>query len=116
MSSGHTEIEAVAYDSREKPDRGYAVRACYLKEPNDGDALIEIFKDGEVLRSFRYPAYRIWNIAAHFSDIVDGEIEKNDSGYRAANWNGITPTGAAQPLPESGPRDPLSDEQKTLKK
>jgi hypothetical protein len=92
------EIESVAYDSRAQPDRGYAVRAQYLKKPNDGDALIEIFKDGAVIRSFKYPAYRIWNIAAHFSDIVDGEIEKHDGGYRAADWNGLTPQGDPEPL------------------
>ena len=93
------EIEKVAFENLDKPDRGYAVRASYLKEPNGGDALIEIFKDGAVIRSFKYPAYRIWNIAAHFSDIVDGEIEKHDGGYRAANWNGITPQGDPEPLP-----------------
>lgn len=92
------EVEKVAFQNLDKPDRGYAVRASYLKEPNGGDALIEIFKDGAVIRSFKYPAYRIWNIAAHFSEIVDGEVEKHDGGYRAADWNGITPTGPAQPL------------------
>ncbi len=92
------EIEKVAFDSSEKPDRGYTVKASYLKAPHAGDALIEISKDGVVFRSFLYPAYRIYNIAAHFSDIVDGEIENHDGGYRAADFNGITPTGPAQPL------------------
>ena len=96
--STEQEVEKVAFENLDKPDRGYAVRASYLKKPNDGDALIEIFKDGAVIRSFRYPAYRIWNIAAHFSEIVDGEIEKHDGGYRAADWNGITPMGPAEPL------------------
>jgi hypothetical protein len=50
---------------------------------------------------FLYPAYKIYNIAAHFEEIVDGELEGNDGGYRAASWNGITPIGPAQPLPES---------------
>lgn len=94
------EIESVAYDSASKPDRGYTVRASYLKPPRNGDALIEIHKDGQLVREFIYPAYRIWNIAAHFSEIVDGEIANHDGGYRAANWNGITPTGPAQPLRE----------------
>lgn len=97
------EIEKVAYDSSAQPDRGYSVKASYLKPPHNQDALIEISKDGAVIRSFLYPAYRIYNIAAHFSEIVDGEIENHDGGYRAADFNGITPTGPAQPLREEAP-------------
>lgn len=93
------EIDSVAFET--KPDRGYVARASYLKEPSAGDALIEIVKDGELVRSFLFPAYKIWNIAAHLSDIVDGEIENHDGGYRAAAWNGITPMG--QPAPLGGP-------------
>ena len=67
-------------------DRGFRVRAWYLKEkPN---ALVKITKnDGKLHRRFKWPAYKIFNIAAHFQDIVDGELEKtNDklSGYRIA--------------------------------
>jgi hypothetical protein len=82
------EIEKVAFES-EKPDRGYTVKASYLKPPNSGDALVEIFKDGAKLRDFLFPAYKIWNIAAHFSDIVDGEIENNTSGYEMAASTGF---------------------------
>ena len=82
-------------------DRGFKVQAWYLEDSAEskGDALIEIERDGKPLRSFLFPAYKIWNIAAHFRDIVDGELAKNDSGYRAAAWNGIAPTGDPQPLP-----------------
>lgn len=70
-------VDKVAYDTRATPNRGYAVRASYLKR--DGvdlhDARIEIFKGDEVVRTFNYPAYRIYNIVAHFSDIVD-ELEE----------------------------------------
>lgn len=92
------EVDEIAFDSSDKPDRGFSVRASYLKEPHKGDALVEIFRDGEPLRKFLYPAYRIWNIAAHFNDIVDGELAGHDGGYRMANWNGITPTGQAEAL------------------
>lgn len=80
------EVEFVAYDSLDKPYRGYSVRASYLKKPNESDALIEIFKDGAFSRSFKYPAYRIYNIAAHFTDMVDREIERleNPSAHVAA--------------------------------
>lgn len=84
------EIDKVAFEGPKTPDRGYTVRASYLKEPNDADALIEILKDGAVIREFRFPAYKIWNIAAHFKDIVDSEIENNARGYEMAAWNGIS--------------------------
>lgn len=80
-------IEKVAFESKE-PDRGYTVKASYLIEPAQ-DALVEIFKDGEVVRKFLFPAYKIWNIAAHFSEIVDSEIEKTASGYARAASDGL---------------------------
>lgn len=79
-------VEKVAF---EETDRGYTARASYLKKPNAGDALIQILKDGAVLREFLFPAYKIWNIAAHLSDIVDGEIENSGRGYEMAASTGI---------------------------
>ena len=69
-------------------DRGYNVKAFYLVEPKS-DALIQITKDGKMLREFLFPAYKIWNIAAHFKDIVDGELENHADGYAMAASNGI---------------------------
>jgi len=83
------EIDKVAYDTSATPDRGYSVRASYLTEKHNGDALIEIFKDGQPLRQFLFPAYKIYNIAAHFSDIVDGELENSGSGYSMAASTGL---------------------------
>lgn len=102
MSERKYEIETVVFEGPQTPDRGYTIRASYLKEPNKADALIEIFKDGNPVREFLFPAYKIWNLAAHFRDIVDGEIENSDSGYRAAAWTGIGPVGAPQPLEQKG--------------
>ncbi len=82
------EIEKIAFESKE-PYREYTCRATYLISPK-GDALIEIFKNGELKREFLFPAYKIWNIAAHFHDIVDGEIEDSTRGYEMAAWNGIS--------------------------
>jgi hypothetical protein len=69
-------------------DRGFRVRAWWPgKKDNSGDALVEIRKKGRFYRKFKWPAYKIFNIAAHFQDIVDGELEKtNDklSGYKIA--------------------------------
>lgn len=74
-------------------ERGFQAIAWYLEdtEESQGDALIKILRDGKLLREFSYPAYKIWNIAAHFSEIVDGELEKSNAGYRMAAWTGIGP-------------------------
>lgn len=83
------EIDKVAFDTAATPDRGFHVRASYLTEKHKGDALIEIFRDGKPLRSFLFPAYKIYNIAAHFSEIVDGELENSGAGYGAAASTGF---------------------------
>lgn len=98
----HFTIESLVFES--PPDRGYVCRASYLKEPNAGDALIEILKDGEPLRFFLFPAYKVWNIAAHFTDIVDGEIEQSSRGYEMAAWDGIS--GATFLVPNSEQPNP----------
>lgn len=86
------EIDKVAFEGPNTPDRGYTIRASYLKAPRNGDALIEVMKDGATIRRFLFPAYKIYNLQAHFSDIVDGEIEKSARGYEMAAWNGISGT------------------------
>lgn len=64
-------------------ERNFRVRAWYLND--DSDALVKITKDGKKYREFTWPAYKIYNIAAHFSDIVDGELSDDKlSGYREA--------------------------------
>ena len=74
-------------------DRGFNVRAWYLRdtEKSKGDALIEIRYKNKLIRRFLFPAYKIYNIAAHFKDIVDGELSKNnkDFGYRIAASTGL---------------------------
>ena len=95
-------IDKVAFDSSSQPDRGFSCKATYLKEPDCGDALIEVFRDKKPLRAFLFPAYKIWNIAAHFQDIVDGELGNNVRGYEMAAWNGIS--GATFILPQQGDR------------
>lgn len=74
-------------------DRGFNAKAWYLvnTEESKGDALIEIKYDDVVVRQFIFPAYKIWNIVAHFSDIVDGELSKDDKarGYAIAASTGF---------------------------
>lgn len=74
-------------------DRGFNVKAWYLEntEESKGDALIEVRYNGELIREFLFPSYKIWNIAAHFGDIVDGELSKDDvsRGYIIAASTGL---------------------------
>ena len=72
-----------------EPYKGFTAEASYLSEPR-GDALVEIFRDGEPYRRFLYPAYKVWNIAAHFPEIVESEIAGNCEGYDLAGWTGFS--------------------------
>ena len=71
-------------------DRGFRVRAWYFNEKGKftkTDALVKITKDGRLCRRFKWPAYKIFNIAAHFEDIVDGKLGETNSklsGYNIA--------------------------------
>jgi len=71
---------------RTREDRGYVAEAW---EADDGDALIRILHGADVVREFRFPAYKVYNIGAHFSEIVDSEIAKNTDGYEHAASTGI---------------------------
>lgn len=84
------QIEKLAFEVNE---RGFNAKAWYLKntEESKGDSLIEVSYNDEIIRKFIYPSYKVWNIAAHFSDIVDGELSKDDKerGYRIAGSDGL---------------------------
>ena len=77
--------EKVAFDSSH---RGYRFVATYLSEPR-GKALIEIFEDDTLVRSMLWPDYKIWNIAAHAEDIVEGLEGDNNSGFQIAGSDGL---------------------------
>ena len=72
-------------------DRGFNVQAWYLEntEESKGDALVELRYNGEIVRKIIFPAYKIYNIAAHFSDIVDSEINNESRGYAIAASDGL---------------------------
>lgn len=91
------EIEKIAFEGPKTPDHGYAMRADYLKSPFQQDALITVFKDGQKVREFLWPAYKIWNLIAHFPDIVDGEVEGSPRGYEMAGWNPLASLCASMP-------------------
>ena len=53
------------------------------------DGRVVVSKDGEQIKEFAYPAYKIFNIAAHWHDIIDGELEGNGNGWLLAGWSGF---------------------------
>lgn len=72
-------------------DRGFNVKAWYATNTEDskGDAIIKLRYNGKLVKELLYPAYKIYNIAAHFSDIVDSEIRNDDRGYKIAGSTGL---------------------------
>lgn len=89
-------IEKLAFEGPKTPYLGHTIRAHYLTEPA-GDALIEISKDGSVVKEFLYPAYKIWNLTAHFKEIVDSLIAGNSDGFMIAGSTGFG--GYVMPTP-----------------
>ena len=59
------------------PYRGFVAKAYYVK--GSQNALIEIARDGQPYAEYAYPAYRIWNVSAHFTDMIDNELDKLDA-------------------------------------
>jgi len=42
-----------------------------------------------MVRDFLFPSYKIWNIAAHADDIIDGLEQGNDKGLFIAGSDGL---------------------------
>lgn len=77
--------EKVAFDEKVN---GYRFKATYLLKPK-GNALIEIFKGRKRVKEFLFPSYKIWNIAAHADDIIEGLERESDYGLRVAGSDGL---------------------------
>lgn len=74
----------VAFDITE---RGYRIVALWGES---SDAKVTIHKGDELFKEFEYPAYKIFNLAAHFSDIVDGIIADDvNNGFAVAGSTGL---------------------------
>jgi len=73
--------DKVAFDIKV---RGFRFVCTYLLEP-ERDALIEISKDGKLVKSIMWPAYKIWNIAAH-ADEIAADLEE---GLKTAGSTGL---------------------------
>ena len=65
-------------------ENGIHFEVWYLKEPK-GEALVEFSKDGVAVRSFLWPSYKVWNIAAHAKEIT----EDMERGLAIAGSDGL---------------------------
>jgi hypothetical protein len=72
-------------------DRGFKIESWYLKDTDTekGDALIRITKQDGSFKEAIYPAYKIWNIAAHSEEIISSEIKGDNVGYLIAGSMGL---------------------------
>lgn len=50
--------------------RGIEIVVTYSNDEKGQDALVEIGKDGRLIKVFLWPAYKIWNLQAHADDIA----------------------------------------------
>lgn len=82
---------SIAFDTTEY---GYRFVAHYLTGRDKTSARVEISKDGVLVKAFRWPAYKIWNIAAHTRDIA----EDLNEGLAIAGSDGLG--GGVVPIPE----------------
>lgn len=72
--------------TRNEDYKGFNIKAYWGDE---SDARIEIIKDNKIYKEFTYPSYKIFNLQAHFEDIVDGELQNSDVGYKIAGSDGL---------------------------
>ena len=62
----------------EKLQSGFVIKAI---TDATQDATIEISMDGELVRSFKYPAYRIWNVEAHSQEVIEELLAELAEGH-----------------------------------
>lgn len=60
--------------------RGYSIE-MFWGEGENARGIVTRDSDGVVIYRFLYPAYKIFNIQAHWSEIVDGELENSNIGW-----------------------------------
>ena len=66
--------------------RGYHFRS---EEGEAGMSTITISKGGTVVREFKFPTYKIFNISAHADDVINGLEKDSDAGLLVAGSDGL---------------------------
>ena len=69
-------------------EQGFVFKAWKIKDSKLA-ALVEVEKDGGLIRSFLFPAYKVWNVPAHSRDIIESELAGNFDGYWLAGATGF---------------------------
>ena len=69
-------------------DRGYNVKVFYLMKP-ENKSFVQILKNENIIKKFFIPSYKIYNIPAHFINIVNSEIKGSTEGYEMALSTGF---------------------------
>lgn len=68
-------------------NRGYRIMVYWGESP---DSKVTIHKGDELFKEFEYPAYKVFNLLAHFPDIVDGIIsDEIEKGFDFAGSDGL---------------------------
>lgn len=80
-------IDKLAFESIQ-PRNGFTLKVFYLSQP-DGQALAEIYYNDQPYKRFLWPSYKIFNLQAHWEDIVQSEISGDHAGYDVAGWTGF---------------------------
>jgi hypothetical protein len=76
---------------------GIRLRAWYLATPS-GDAVVQVHRGETQVREFLFPAYKVWNLAAHFDDIVASEVAQDVDGYAVAASDGLGGSAGFRPV------------------
>jgi len=72
---------------------GFNMKVWYLKDCAElnirGESLVKLYHNGRLIRQFLYPSYKIYNLCAHFDDIVESELANSIDGYIIAGSTGL---------------------------
>ena len=85
MSANGMEFGETIFDGDHRGYHFHAAEALDVK----GEAVVTIMKNLKLVKRFRFPSYKIWNIAAHVDDIVEGLERGSEEGLRVAGSDGL---------------------------
>lgn len=55
---------------------------AYYDDVIGQDAIVHVTRNGVPFNTYKYPAYRIWNLAAHFTDAVERHLrDEKEAGH-----------------------------------